>query len=77
MTQNKDYRNIHIITTETDAEYETLQEILREGDKRLSMFEAMTKEERIEYFRSRLYPPKTEFRFGFREHGHSREYPLR
>ena len=65
MTANKDRRNIHIITTETDAEYEMLQEILREGNKRLPMLEAMTKEERIEYFRERLYPRKLNFDMDF------------
>lgn len=61
MSKNKDSNNIHIITTETDAEYEMLQGILREGDKRLPLLEAMTREERIEYFHSRFYPQNLNF----------------
>ena len=34
MTENKNYRTIHIITPETDEEYDMLQEILSESRKR-------------------------------------------
>ena len=62
--KNKDYKTIHVITLETDEEYDMLQEILSESRKRLPMLEAMTKEERIEYFRKGLFPRKLDFDFG-------------
>ena len=65
MVKNKDYRTIHIVTTETDEEYEMIQEILRNSRKRLPMLEAMTKEERIEYFRKGLFPRKLDFELDF------------
>ena len=65
MVKNKDYRTIHIITTHTDEEYEMIQEILRDSRKRLPMLEAMTKEERIEYFRKGLFPRKLDFELDF------------
>ena len=65
MVKNKDYRTIHIVTTETDEEYEMIQEILRDSSKRLPMLEAMTKEERIEYFRKGLFPRKLDFDLDF------------
>ena len=65
MVKNKDYRTIHIVTTETDEEYEMIQEILRNSRKRLPMLEAMTKEERIEYFRKGLFPRKLDFDLDF------------
>ena len=65
MVKNKDYRAIHIVTTETDEEYEMIQEILRNSRKRLPMLEAMTKEERIEYFRKGLFPRKLDFDLDF------------
>ena len=65
MVKNKDYRTIHIVTIETDEEYEMIQEILRDSRKRLPMLEAMTKEERIEYFRKRLFPQKLDFDLDF------------
>ena len=61
MVKNKDYRTIHIITTHTDEEYEMLQAIRRENEKKIPLLEAMTREERIEYFRSRLYPQDINF----------------
>ena len=65
MTKNKDYRTIHIITPETDEEYDMLKEILRESRNRLPKLEAMTKEERIEYFRRGLFPRKLDFDLDF------------
>ena len=65
MVKNKDFKTIHIVTTETDEEYDMLQEILNESRKRLPMLEAMTKEERIEYFRKRLFPQKLDFDLDF------------
>ena len=65
MVKNKDYRTIHIVTIETDEEYEMIQEILRDSRKRLPMLEAMTKEERIEYFRRGLFPRKLDFDLDF------------
>ena len=65
MTENKNYRTIHIITPETDKEYDMLQEILSESRKRLPMLEAMSKEERIEYFRNGLFPRKLNFDLDF------------
>ena len=59
--KNKDYKTIHVITPETDEEYDMLQEILSESRKRLPMLEAMTKEERIEYFRKGLFSRKLDF----------------
>ena len=63
--KNNDYRTIHIITPETDAEYDMLQEILSDSQKQLPMLEAMTKEERIEYFRNGLFPRKLNFDLDF------------
>ena len=65
MVKNKDFKTIHIVTTETDEEYDMLQEILSESRKRLPMLEAMTKEERIEYFRKGLFPRKLDFDLDF------------
>ena len=65
MTKNKDYKTIHVITPETDEEYDMLQEILSESRKRLPILEAMTKEERIEYFRRGLFPRKLDFDLDF------------
>ena len=65
MVKNKDFKTIHIITTETDEEYDMLQEILNESRKSLPMLEAMTKEERIEYFRKGLFPRKLDFELDF------------
>ncbi len=63
--KNKDYKIIHVITPETDEEYDMLQEILSESQNRLPMLEAMTKEERIEYFRNGLFPRKLNFDLDF------------
>ena len=63
--KNKDYKTIHIITPETDEEYDMLQEILSESRNRLPKLEAMTKEERIEYFRKGLFPRKLDFDLDF------------
>ena len=63
--KNKDYKTIHVITPETDEEYDMLQEILSESRKRLPMLEAMSKEERIEYFRNGLFPRKLNFDLDF------------
>ena len=63
--KNKDYKTIHVITPETDVEYDMLQEILSESRKRLPMLEAMTKEERIEYFHRGLFPRQLDFDLNF------------
>ena len=63
--KNKDYKTIHVITPETDEEYDMLQEILSESRNRLPKLEAMTKEERIEYFRKGLFPRKLDFDLDF------------
>ena len=63
--KNKDYRTIHIINPETDEEYDMLQEILSESRNRLPKLEAMTKEERIEYFHNGLFPRKLDFDLDF------------
>ena len=63
--KNKDYKTIHVITPETDEEYDMLQEILIKSRNRLPKFEAMTKEERIEYFRRGLFPRKLDFDLDF------------
>ena len=65
MTKNKDYKTIHVITPETDEEYDMLQEILSESRNRLPKLEAMTKEERIEYFHNGLFPRKLNFDLDF------------
>ena len=63
--KNKDYKTIHVITPETDEEYDMLREILSESRNRLPKLEAMTKEERIEYFRKGLFPRKLDFDLDF------------
>ena len=65
MTKNKDYKTIHVIIPKTDEEYDMLQEILSDSQKQLPMLEAMTKEERIEYFRRGLFPRKLDFDLDF------------
>ena len=65
MTENKNYRTIHIITPKTDEEYDMLQEILSDSRKQLPMLEGMTREERIEYFRKGLFPRKLDFDLDF------------
>ena len=63
--KNKDYKTIHVITPETDEEYDMLQEILSESRNQLPKLEAMTKEERIEYFRKGMFPRKLDFDLDF------------
>ena len=63
--KNKDFKTIHVIIPETDEEYDMLQEILSESRNRLPKLEAMTKEERIEYFRKGLFPRKLDFDLDF------------
>ena len=63
--KNKDYKTIHVITPETDEEYDMLQDILSESRNRLPMLKSMTKEERIEYFRKGLFPRKLDFDLDF------------
>ena len=63
--KNKDYKTIHVITPETDEEYDMLQEILIKSRNRLPKLEAMTKEERIEYFRRGLFPRELDFDLDF------------
>lgn len=63
--KKKDYKTIHVITPETDEEYDMLQDILSESRNRLHRLEAMKKEERIEYFRKGLFPRKLDFELDF------------
>ena len=63
--KNKDYKTIHVITPKTDEEYDMLQEILSDSQKQLPILEAMTKEERIEYFHNGLFPRKLNFDLDF------------
>ena len=65
MVKNKDYRTIHIITTHTDEEYEMIQAIRRENEKKIPLLEAMTREKRIEHFRRGLYPQDINFDMDF------------
>ena len=65
MVKNKNHRTIHIITTHTDEEYEMLQAIRRENEKKIPLLEAMTREERIEHFRRGLYPQDINFDMDF------------
>ena len=65
MVKNKDYRTIHIITTHTDEEYEMLQAIRRENEKKIPLLESMTREERIKHFRRGLYPQDINFDMDF------------
>ena len=65
MVKNKDYRTIHFITTDTDEEYEMLQAIRRENEKKIPLLEAMTREERIEHFGRGLYPQDINFDIDF------------
>ena len=65
MVKNKDYRTIHFITTDTDEEYEMLQAIRRENEKKIPLLEAMTREERIEHFRRGLYQQDINFDIDF------------
>ena len=63
--KNKYYKTIHVITPETDEEYDMLQDILSESRNRLHRLEAMKKEERIAYFRKGLFPRKLDFELDF------------
>ena len=65
MTKNKDYKTIHVITPKTDEEYDMLQEILSDSQKQLPMLKAMTKVDRIVYFRNGLFPRKLDFDLDF------------
>lgn len=65
MTENKNYRTIHTITTHSDEEYEMFRAILLENEKQIPLLETMTREERIEHFRRGLYPQDINFDMDF------------
>ena len=54
-------KTIHMIESTSDEQYELFQSIIQVADRRITMLESMTREERIEYFRSRLYPQDINF----------------
>jgi hypothetical protein len=54
-------KTIHMIESNSDEQYELFQSIIQNAEKRITMLEPMTREERIEYFRSRLYPQDINF----------------
>ena len=54
-------KTIHMIESTSDEQYELFQSIIQNAEKRITMLEPMTREERIEYFRSRLYPQDINF----------------
>ena len=54
-------KTIHMIESTSDEQYELFQSIIQNAEKRITMLESMTREERIEYFRSRLYPQDINF----------------
>ena len=54
-------KKIHMIESNSDEQYELFQSIIQNAEKRITMLEPMTREERIEYFRSRLYPQDINF----------------
>ena len=61
MKEARTPKTIHIIEPNSDEQYELFQSIIQDTEKRILMLEAMTQEERIEYFRSRLYPQDINF----------------
>ena len=61
MSHNNDGKTIHILEIQNDEQYELFQSIIQGTEKRIAILEAMTQEERIEYFRSRLYPQDINF----------------
>ncbi len=65
MTENQNYKTTYIITTHSEEEYKMIQAILRENEKQIPILEAMTREERIEYFRRGLYPQSIDFDMDF------------
>ena len=65
MSHDNDCKTIHILETQNDEQYELFQSIIQDTEKRIAMLEAMTREERIEYFRSRLYPQDINFELDF------------
>ena len=54
-------KTIHMIESNSDEQYELFQSIIQNAEKRITMLEPMTREDRIEYFRSRLYPQDINF----------------
>ena len=54
-------KTIHMIESTSDEQYELFQSIIQGTEKKIAMLESMTREERIEYFRSRLYPQDINF----------------
>ena len=58
-------KTIHMIESTSDEQYELFQSIIQVADRRITMLEAMTREERIEYFRSKLYPQDINFELDF------------
>ena len=61
MSHNNDCKTIHILETQNDEQYELFQSIIQGTEKKIAMLESMTRDERIEYFRSRLYPQDINF----------------
>ena len=54
-------KTIHMIESTSDEQYELFQSIIQGTEKKIAMLESMTRDERIEYFRSRLYPQDINF----------------
>ena len=54
-------KTIHMIESTSDEQYELFQSIIQIAEKWITMLDPMTREERIEYFRSRLYPQDINF----------------
>ena len=61
----KDCKTIHILEPKNDEQYELFQSIIQDTEKRIATLEAMTREERIEYFHSRIYPQNINFELDF------------
>ena len=58
-------KTIHMIESTSDEQYVLFQSIIQNAEKRITMLESMTREERIDYFRSRLYPQDINFDIDF------------
>ena len=49
----------------TQSEYEMLTDILDESQNKTEKLKSMTREERLDYFRSQMYPRKLNFEMDF------------
>ena len=58
-------KTIHMIESTSDEQYELFQSIIQNAEKRITMLESMTREERIEHFRRGLYPQDINFDMDF------------